>query len=136
MLAAVLATVAGLVAVVIDQVASDHWTGDAPPAAALAGGVTVGFAVLLFAGAVPRAQDGSNAGRRMAETAVVTSAVGFLSVASAWSGLPFVLGAGGAMLGSAARQDTAHPRERGLAGFAIALGVVAVALGVLTITVL
>ena len=59
--------------------------------------------------------------------ALMTSAVGFFSVASAWRGLPFVLGTGGAMLGSAARREAAEPRQRGLAGLAVALGVAAVA---------
>jgi hypothetical protein len=132
-LAAVLATIAGLVAVVVDQTSG---SGDSPPTGALTGGVTVGFAVLLFAGAVPRAQGRIHSGPRAAETALVTSVVGFLSVASAWSGLPFVLGAGGAMLGSAARDNASQPRELGLAGLAIALGVVAVVLGVVTVAVL
>ena len=68
-----------------------------------------------------------------ARTALVTSAVGFLSVASAWTGLPFVLGAGGAMLGTAARRGAADPRQRGLAGFAVALGLAAVTLGALAV---
>jgi hypothetical protein len=129
-MAAVLATVAGVVAVVVER------TSDTSPAVALAGGVTVGFAVLLFVGAVPRAQGGVHPGPRAAETALVTSAVGFLSVASAWTGLPFVLGTGGAMLGSAARDNASRPREEGLASLAVALGVVAVGLGVVTVTVL
>jgi hypothetical protein len=131
-LAAVLATIAGVVAVVIDQTSD---SGDPSPAAALTGGVTVGFAVLLFAGAVPRARGGINASPRAAQTAFVTSAVGFLSVASAWTGLPFVLGTGGAMLGSAARSNASRPRERSVAALAIGLGVVAVCLGVVTVAV-
>ena len=132
--AAVLATAAGVAAVVFDYVSSESAT-EAPAIAGIAGAVTVGVAVLLFVGAVPRAQQRSRRAGHAAETALVTSAVGFLSVASAWTGLPFVLGTGGAMLGTAARQDTS-PRQRGLAGFAIALGVAAVALGVVAVAAL
>jgi hypothetical protein len=92
--------------------------------------------VLLFVGAVPRAHGGLHAGPRAAETAFVTSLVGFLSVASAWIGLPFVLGTGGAMLGSAARHSASGQRDRSLGGVAVGLGVVAVCLGVLTVVVL
>ena len=126
-----LATGAGVAAVAIDQLAADA-EQDPPMAAGLAGAVTVGCAVLLFLGAFPRAR----AHHRAAQAALLTSAVGFLSVASAWTGLPFVLGAGGAMLGTAARRDAVNPRERGLAGFAVALGLAAVTVGMLAIAVL
>lgn len=124
--AAVLATIAGLAAIVVDHLSED---GDALLVAAIAGGVTVGFAVLLFAGILPRA----TARPRTAETAVVTSVIGFLSAASAWSGLPFVLGTGGAMLGGTARRRTSDPRQRGMALFAVAVGISAVALGCVTV---
>src|SRR5688572_27982427 len=119
MAAAVLATIAGHAAIVIDGRSSE-------PAvvAGLAGAVTVGFAVLLFGWVIPRAKSPG----RTANMALMTSAIGFFSVASAWRGLPFVLGTGGAMLGTAARRASAEPRQRGLAGFAVALGVGAVAL--------
>jgi hypothetical protein len=122
-LAAVLATAAGLTAVVIDR-ASD--TGEDAIAAGLAGAVTVGFAILLFGWAVPHATAGT---KSTTNIALMTSAVGFFSVASAWTGLPFVLGTGGAMLGAAARNGTSEPHRRGIGTFAIALGVGAVALG-------
>jgi hypothetical protein len=118
--AAILATAAGLAAIVSDGLSSE-------PAvlAGLAAAVTVGFAVLLFGWVLPRAK-----GRpaRTANMALVTSAIGFFSVASAWRGLPFVLGTGGAMLGTAARRESAEPRQRSVAGWAVALGVGAVAL--------
>jgi hypothetical protein len=118
--AAMLATVAGLAAIVSDGLSSE-------PAvlAGLAAAVTLGFAVLLFGWVLPRAK-GRPGGT--ANMALMTSAIGFFSVASAWRGLPFVLGTGGAMLGTAARRATAEPRQRSVAGFAVAVGVAAVAL--------
>ena len=121
---AVVATAGGLAAIAIDY--SD---GGSLTVAAIAAAVTVGIAVLLFVGAVPRAGSADH----IAESALVTSVVGFLSVASAWTGLPFVLGAGGAMLGRTARHEVSHPRQRTFAGFAVALGVSAVMLGLLAV---
>jgi hypothetical protein len=123
--AAMVATTAGLAAVVSDGLSSDSTVSEPAVLAGLAAAVTVGFAVLLFGWVLPRAK-----GRpaRTTSMALVTSAIGFFSVASAWRGLPFVLGTGGAMLGTAARRETAEPRQRSLAGLAVALGVVAVAL--------
>jgi hypothetical protein len=130
---ATLATSAGLAATILEQLATDG-SAPTPLAAGLAGAVTIGFAVLLFVGAVPRAK--RRAVGRPAQTALITSCVGFLSVASAWTGLPFVLGTGGAMLGTAARRGTDTQRERTLATFAVALGVGAVALGFVTVVAL
>lgn len=121
----VLATAAGLAAIVFERLSADTGVTDEPLVAGLAGAVTVGFAVLLFAWALPRAKSRDDGASGMA---LVTSVVGFFSVASAWTGLPFVLGAGGAMLGTAARRGTAEPRQRAVAGFAVGLGVGAVAL--------
>jgi len=117
--AAMLATAVGLAAIVGD-------VSEPVLQAGLAAAVTVGFAVLLFGWVLPRAKGRS---ARSANMALMTSAIGFFSVASAWRGLPFVLGAGGAMLGTTARRATAEPRQRSVAGFAVALGVSAVALG-------
>ena len=128
---ALIATAVALVAVLIDPLSAPEASGSSLNTAAT-GAVTVGFAVLLFAGAVPRAKVQAWRGRGSAETAAVTSVVGFLSAASAWTGLPFVLGAGGAMLGSVARQHGADARDRSMAGFAIFIGVAAVVLGVIT----
>lgn len=118
--AAMLATAVGLAAIVIDGLSDE-------PAvvAGVAAAVTLGFAVLLFGWVIPRAK-----GRpaRTANMALMTSAIGFFSVASAWRGLPFVLGTGGAILGTTVRRATAEPRQRSLAGFAVALGIAAVAL--------
>jgi hypothetical protein len=122
---AVFATAAGLAAVVIDQMSDD---GDSMLIAGVAGAVTVGFAVLLFAGLVPRAKARAGHDERTARSAVVTGGIACLSVASAWSGLPFVLGAGGAMLGLTARSGTSS-FQRALGGFGVALGLAAVALG-------
>lgn len=123
--AAVLATTAGIAAIVIERLSSDSNGSEPMVLAGLAGAVTVGFAVLLFGWALPRAKTRP---ARTANMALVTSAIGFFSVASAWRGLPFVLGTGGAMLGTAARRATAEPGQRSLAGFAVGLGVAAVAL--------
>ena len=112
--AAVLATTAGIAAIVIERLSSDS-NGSEPMV----------LAVLLFGWALPRAKTRP---ARTANMALVTSAIGFFSVASAWRGLPFVLGTGGAMLGTAARRATAEPGQRSLAGFAVGLGVAAVAL--------
>ena len=133
-LVALVATTTALVAVLIDPL-SDPDSAASSLDVAATGAVIVGFAVLLFAGAVPRAKVHAWRGRGAAETAAVTSLVGFLSAASAWTGLPFVLGTGGAMLGSAARQHGSDDRDRGLADFAILVGFAAVGLGVITVAV-
>lgn len=126
---AVVATAAGLAAIVIDYTSEDA-AAAGPGVAGLAGAVTIGVAVLVFGGAVPRAARA----RKAARAGLVTSAIGFLSVASAWTGLPFVLGTGGAMLGSAARRDAVE-QQRGLAAFAIGVGVLAVVLGAVAVVV-
>jgi hypothetical protein len=133
-LVALVATTAALVAVLIDPLSNPDTAASSLDVAAT-GAVIVGFAVLLFAGAVPRAKAHAWRGRGAAETAAVTSVIGFLSAASAWTGLPLVLGAGGAMLGSAAREHGYNDRDRSLAGFAILVGVSAVALGVVTVAI-
>ena len=120
-----LATAAGLTAIVIDRATGDDEAGEQAIAAGLAGAVTVGFAVLLFAWAVPRAKAGT---KSTTSIALMTSVVGFFSVASAWTGLPFVLGTGGVMLGATARRGTSEAHQRGIGAFAIALGLGAVAL--------
>ena len=128
---AVLATGAGLMAIVLDYVTAgvnDRGLATAGIGAA----VTVGVAVLLFVGAVPAATTKGHA----AQTAIVTSTIGFLSIASAWVGLPFVLGTGGAMLGTAARRDGTHPQQHALAAFAVALGAAAVVLGAVALAAL
>ena len=131
----VLATTAGLGAVVADQVSGDATTNGVL-LGGLAGAVTVGAAVLIFAGALPAAEAHPDVDGHVTTTALVTSVVGFLSVASAWTGLPFVLGAGGALLGRTARQRAERPRQRGLAGLAVALGVMAVILGAVAVAAL
>ena len=128
-----LATVAGLVAVIVHYVRASGELREAPLIIALAGSVTIGFAVLVFGGAVPRARRRDGPGGATAETALLSSAIGFLSVATAWTGLPFVLGAGGATLGriAARRADTAG--QRGMATASIALGLAAIVLGCVTV---
>jgi hypothetical protein len=133
-LVAILATGAGLAAVVVDHVSAGTTAGDLPVAAGLAGAVTVGFAVLLFAWVVPRAKE--RTAHSTANAALVTSLVGFFSVASAWTGLPFVLGAGGVMLGTVARRGTTEPRQHGIAVFAVSIGVLAVVLACVAIATL
>jgi len=116
--AAILCTAAGLAAIVSDASESAALVG-------VAGAVTIAFAVLLFGWVIPRAKTRL---ARTANMALVTSAVGFVSVASAWRGLPFVLGTGGEMLGANARRATVESQQRGLAAFAVVLGVGAVGL--------
>ena len=122
---AVLATAAGLAAIIIDRFSTEEEARAEPVLTGLAAGVTLGFAVLLFGWALPRAKARRN---HAAGLALMTSVVGFFCVASAWTGLPFVLGAGGAMLGTAARGATTEPRERSVATFAVGLGLSALAL--------
>src|ERR1044072_8143964 len=116
---AVLATAAGLAAVAGDGLGGAGGWGEPGVLAGLAGAITVGFAVLLFGWALPRAKSQPT---RTANMALMTSAIGFFSVASAWRGLPFVLRTGGAMLGSTARRATVEARQRGRGGCAGALG--------------
>jgi hypothetical protein len=133
-LVAVLATGAGLAAIVIDHVSADDGASKSLIDAGLAGAVTVGFAVLLFAWALPRAKRHTDVGT--AKTALVTSVIACFSVASAWTGLPFVFGTGGAMLGTVARRGTEEPRQRGVAAFAVSVGILAVALACVTLAAL
>jgi len=128
--AAALATAAGLGAIVVDRLSRDGAADDTPLVAGLAGAVTLGFAVLVFAWALPRAK---SHGGRASSMALVTSVVGFFSVASAWTGLPFVLGTGGAMLGTAVLRGTASSRQRAVGTFAVGLGLGAVALAIVTV---
>ena len=125
----VVATAAGLAAVVIHYLPASGPPREAPVVVALAGAVTIAFAVLIFAGALPRARRGEVVASGVAEIALVTSGVGFLCVATAWTGLPFVLGAGGTRLGVIARRRVEGGGRRGMATAAIALGAAAVALG-------
>ena len=129
-LAAVLATVAGLIAIAIDRM-SENGRDDALILSGLAGAVTVGFAVLVFASVLPRAK---KRGGGAPAIALITSIVGFFSVASAWTGLPFVLGTGGVMLGTATRRGADKPEQRALAGLAVGLGAAAVVLGCVAVT--
>jgi hypothetical protein len=78
---------------------------------AVLGIIAVG-ALAVFAWVVPRME-------HTAGTGLVLSSLGVLAIAVFWSGLPVVLGAGGALLGWASR-------ERVLGKAAVALGVLAI----------
>jgi hypothetical protein len=102
---------------------AEHEQGGAPEFAlmvALCGGV----ALWLFGRVIPRAAE---AGENPARTGMLTSAVGLLSVVVFWTGLPFVLGAGGAVLGAMGRE---RGTQRVLATAALVVGVLAVLGGI------
>ena len=130
-----LATLAGLAAVVVHYVPASGEPREEPIVVAAAGGVTIFFAVLMFGGAVPRARRHNHPVGATARLALLSSGVGFLCVASAWTGLPLVLGAGGAALGWIALGGADTPGQRGMAVSSLVLGVTAVALGCVTVVV-
>jgi hypothetical protein len=69
------------------------------------------------------------AAKRWPENAgLIVSILGFLTVAAFWSGLPIVLGGAGATLGMVGRERVAG--KTGLATAAVAVGVIAVVLGI------
>jgi hypothetical protein len=88
--------------------------------------ISAAVAALLFLRVIPAAAD--TGGERAERTGLITSVLAFLSVAVFWSGLPFVLGPAGVILGRIAAERS--ERSRGTATAAIVIGVVAVLLAV------
>ena len=75
------------------------------------------LAAALFGWAIPRID-------RPARAGVIAGALGVLSVAAFWTGLPYVLGPAAIVLGLAARE---RGESKGLASTAVALGALATA---------
>jgi amino acid transporter len=83
----------------------------------------VPIGAFLFGRVVPRARE-----RQPARTGLVMSILGFLTVAAFWTGLPYLLGAGGAFLGLAGEVRSPRTEARGLAIAAMLIGALAIAL--------
>jgi MFS family permease len=91
------------------------------------------IAVLVFGRVIPRARAAPPGVNRPARTGFVVSLLGFLTVAVFWTGLPYVLGAGGALLGRIGEERSRQAGHRGLALAAIVLGVLAIVLAVVVL---
>jgi quinol-cytochrome oxidoreductase complex cytochrome b subunit len=87
---------------------------------------------LTFALVVPWARRTKAAQRtnRPAKAGIVCSILGLVTVLAFWSGLPIILGAGGAVLGRMGQERARQAGQRGLALSALALGIVAVVLDI------
>lgn len=92
------------------------------------GAVTLLVALLIFGRVVPRAKAAPAGDNRPAKVGLVMSVLGFLSVAVFWSGLPWVLGTGGALLGWAGEERSGQEGRRGMAIAALVIGALAVAI--------
>ena len=125
-----IASVALAIAVLVlinADVPADENGGVAEMLAAIA--ISVVAAAALFWWAVPRAVAAGP--QAAARRGAVIGGLGVLTVVFFWTGLPFVLGGAGAVLGALARERGA----KGAGALAMALGVVA-ALGALAIAVI
>jgi hypothetical protein len=91
------------------------------------------IAVLVFGRVIPRSRAAPPGVNRPARTGFVVSLLGFLTVAVFWTGLPYVLGAGGALLGRIGEERSPQAGQRGLALAAIVLGVLAIVLAVVVL---
>jgi hypothetical protein len=65
-------------------------------------------------------------GNRPAKAGMVLSVLGFITIVAFWSGLPVILGAGGAALGQVGRERAASAGRSGLSLVALIIGVIAV----------
>jgi quinol-cytochrome oxidoreductase complex cytochrome b subunit len=93
--------------------------------------ILIGFLILVsavvFGLVIPwakRAMD-SGASNRPAKTGIVLSILGFVTVVAFWSGLPVILGAGGAALGQIGRERAANVGRGGLSLAALIIGIIA-----------
>lgn len=92
--------------------------------AVIAGGIVFGLVVPWAKNAA-----GARAEGRPARAGFVMSILGFLTVVAFWSGLPVILGAGGAALGQVGRERAVTAGRGGLSMAAIIVGVIAAILG-------
>jgi hypothetical protein len=97
--------------------------------------ILVGFVALVagivFGLVVPWAKRAmANLSNRPATTGIVVSILGFLTIVAFWSGLPVILGAGGAVLGQVGRERAGNAGRGGLAMAALVIGVIAAVGGV------
>jgi hypothetical protein len=91
--------------------------------------VPLAIAALLFLRLIPRSRAQGNPPR----AGIITSILGFLTVAVFWTNLPYVLGAAGIVLGSASRDQAPATGRSGLGTAAVVIGALAIvaSLGVL-----
>lgn len=116
------------VALALAAMAVDHLMGDDPgledpPMFAIACGLSLALAALLFGRVVPAVSGAAEPARRAARDGLLCSTLAvFPGITTLWLGLPFVLAGCGLALGVTARQQG----ERGLrANAAIAIGALA-----------
>jgi quinol-cytochrome oxidoreductase complex cytochrome b subunit len=91
-------------------------------------GFVLVVAAIVFGLVVPWAKRTMEmgAGNRPAKTGMVLSILGFITIVAFWSGLPVILGAGGAALGQVGRERAASVGRSGLSLVALIIGVIAV----------
>lgn len=97
----------------------------------LAVGIVVIAGAIVFGLVVPWAKGSSSkrAEGRPSRAGLTMSILGFLSIVAFWSGLPIILGAGGAALGQIGREQAATSGRGGLAIAALIIGTVAAVIG-------
>ena len=61
--------------------------------------ITIAVAIWMFKVFIPRSQDAAVPADRVSKRGLIASIAGLVTVAVFWTGLPFVLGPGGALLG-------------------------------------
>jgi quinol-cytochrome oxidoreductase complex cytochrome b subunit len=92
-------------------------------------------AAILFGLVVPWAKRTMEVktGNRPAKAGMVLSILGFIMIVAFWSGLPVILGAGGAALGQVGRERAASDGRSGLSLVALIIGIIAVVGGAVTL---
>jgi hypothetical protein len=101
--------------------------------------LTLGIAVIagaiVFGLVVPWAKNGTSkrAEGRPSRAGLTMSILGFLSIVAFWSGLPIILGAGGAALGQVGRERSVTAGSGGVAMAALIVGIIAAVVGMIIV---
>jgi quinol-cytochrome oxidoreductase complex cytochrome b subunit len=120
----------GAVVVAVAVAAAANLAGDVASTGEVL--ILLGFVMLIgaivFGLVIPWAKktmaEGSS--NRPAKTGIVLSVLGFITIVAFWSGLPVILGAGGAALGQVGRERAASVGRSGLSLAALIIGIIAV----------
>jgi quinol-cytochrome oxidoreductase complex cytochrome b subunit len=91
-------------------------------------GFVLVVATVVFGLVVPWAKNSLDTAtsNRPAKAGMVLSALGIITIVAFWSGLPVILGAGGATLGQVGRERAARTGRSGLSLVAMVIGMIAV----------
>jgi hypothetical protein len=96
----------------------------------VASAIAAAVAAFVFLWLIPRATRDPADTDRPATVGLVVSVLGLLAVVVFWLGLPYVLGAGGALLGRIAQTRAAQPGHGWRARAAVVIGILAVVAGI------